>query len=492
MAEDPIMYLRFRGRASGPYSLAEVLRMVGRGQVTRIHEVSMNQVTWNRAGSQPELKPAFERLGAAGYDEVDAQSGVTAEQQIQSEAAGQSVDTGVGGDAGAMVKDWYYSLNDQQVGPVSTALIRKMIEEQRLAPDTLVWRGGLSEWIPLDAAELIEAADTAATGNVSHGSQLADVQRGRSRTIALVAVVVVAILLAGGAVFWLVWPSEKATVVGEMNRSQTELPLWAGSVLSSVRDAEAIGKTVGLLVVGAEFVDYEGQLLQLPFGSGSAFAIASDGLMLTNKHVLERYQRLARSQRLKRDLMDQSRLNRLEEKLWVFLEGVKSPASLVWASPTHDYAIIKIDMRFATTFSIAVSTQQLLDSDVRTIGFPGVASQVPLSVDEALQDLIKKGALHSDVSQYFKDRELQFLLTSGRISQVTKDDATGVSWIQHTANIGPGSSGGPLVSVDGLVLGINTAVSPGEGGGASSFLAMPLGQFREQIDSHAHGVAWRP
>jgi len=42
---------------------------------------------------------------------------------------------------------WYYAQDDQQLGPVSSAELRKLAASGQLAPDDLVWRDGMEDWV---------------------------------------------------------------------------------------------------------------------------------------------------------------------------------------------------------------------------------------------------------------------------------------------------------------------------------------------------------
>lgn len=44
--------------------------------------------------------------------------------------------------------EWYYAKNDQPCGPVSPIELRQFAEQGELREETLVWREGMSEWIP--------------------------------------------------------------------------------------------------------------------------------------------------------------------------------------------------------------------------------------------------------------------------------------------------------------------------------------------------------
>ncbi len=60
MAENDY-FVRYRGRVTGPFSPDALARLVRLGTVSRVHELSLDQVTWRQAGSVEEL---FSRSGA--------------------------------------------------------------------------------------------------------------------------------------------------------------------------------------------------------------------------------------------------------------------------------------------------------------------------------------------------------------------------------------------------------------------------------------------
>lgn len=98
-----------------------------------------------------------------------------------------------------------------------------------------------------------------------------------------------------------------------------------------------------------------------------------------------------------------------------------------------------------------------------------------------------------DVKTLFKSQQLQFVVTRGAICQTPYDEAKKTAWLQHTASIGPGSSGGPLVLPNGVVVGINTAISGRVGeGGAEFFRAISVGQLRTEIDRFIKDDIWTP
>ena len=51
---------------------------------------------------------------------------------------------------------WFYSENDQAVGPVDVSAIKKLIQDGTINADTIVWREGLTEWKKLSETSLVK------------------------------------------------------------------------------------------------------------------------------------------------------------------------------------------------------------------------------------------------------------------------------------------------------------------------------------------------
>jgi serine protease Do len=77
--------------------------------------------------------------------------------------------------------------------------------------------------------------------------------------------------------------------------------------------------------------------------------------------------------------------------------------------------------------------------------------------------------------------------TDGAVSRVITEEK-GRRWVQHTAAVNPGNSGGPLVAEDGTVLGINTLRAVGAEG---IFFALTPPQMRREIEEHVPGTVWK-
>jgi len=146
-------------------------------------------------------------------------------------------------------------------------------------------------------------------------------------------------------------------------------------------------------------------------GVGSGVVIVDTGIILTNLHVV------AGAKRVK----------------VVFADGLESDASVVGLQPEHDLAVLQAatlpDDLFPATLR---STHDLaLGDEVIAVGFPfGIGPSVSAGVVSGLR-------------REFQSPQGKRLLTN---------------LIQFDAAANPGSSGGPLVTTDGAVVGIVTAI----------------------------------
>lgn len=175
-------------------------------------------------------------------------------------------------------------------------------------------------------------------------------------------------------------------------------------------------------------------------GGGSGFFISSDGLIVTNKHVVDQK----------------------NAEYTVFInDGKKHMAKVIARDPVLDIALIKVDPPLGGSFPFL----SLGDSDTLQVG------QSVIAIGNAL------GEYRNTVSVG---------VVSGLARSITAGDNFGGKTevldhvIQTDAAINPGNSGGPLLDLSGKVIGVNVAIAQGS---QSIGFALPINSVKGAIES---------
>ena len=168
---------------------------------------------------------------------------------------------------------------------------------------------------------------------------------------------------------------------------------------------------------------------RVPNGMGSGVIVSTDGLILTNNHVV----------------CDQS--GEAADDINVTLpDGHEYPAKIVGRDPQTDVALIRIDAKNLPALPIADSGNLQVGDVVFAVGNPmGLSQTVTMGIVSAV------GRSHL-----------------GILGERGYED-----FIQTDASINPGNSGGALVDADGRLVGINTAIMSRTGGSVGIGFAIP-------------------
>jgi putative serine protease PepD len=175
-------------------------------------------------------------------------------------------------------------------------------------------------------------------------------------------------------------------------------------------------------------------------GTGSGFVVSSDGLIVTNAHVVDGASEVA---------------------VKIGTDGEQLPAEIVGLDASQDLALLDVD-------ADDLPTLELGDSDGVEVGDTTYAIGNPYGLDHTFTSGIVSAL----------DRQLQ-----------APDGATISGAIQTDAAINPGNSGGPLLDEDGKVIGVNSQIATGgnaQGGNVGIGFAIPaetVSQFVEQARS---------
>ncbi|MBI5139410.1 trypsin-like peptidase domain-containing protein [Candidatus Nomurabacteria bacterium] len=171
-------------------------------------------------------------------------------------------------------------------------------------------------------------------------------------------------------------------------------------------------------------------------GGGSGFFVSKDGLIVTNKHVVD-----------KKDV----------EYTVLTNDGKKYEAKVVARDPILDVALIKIEGSDFPYLSLG-------DSNLLNVG------QSVIAIGNALAEF---------------NNTVSVGIVSGLSRSITAgDDLGNVEFldqvIQTDAAINPGNSGGPLLDLYGRVIGVNVAVAQGS---QNIGFALPINSIKSAIES---------
>lgn len=171
-------------------------------------------------------------------------------------------------------------------------------------------------------------------------------------------------------------------------------------------------------------------------GGGTGFIVSSDGLIVTNKHVVA---------------------DEEAEYIVIMSNGKKYPLTVVAKDPLIDVALGKVEATNLPTATFG-------DSDKIEIGETVIAIGNSLS---EYRNTVTKGVISG--------RNRRVVAGGSDIGEEVIDEA-----LQTDAAINPGNSGGPLLNLRGEVVGINTAVSRE---GQLIGFAIPINSVKTTIES---------
>ncbi|MGE3288347.1 MAG: S1C family serine protease [Pseudonocardia sp.] len=189
-------------------------------------------------------------------------------------------------------------------------------------------------------------------------------------------------------------------------------------------------------------------------GEGSGMILSTDGLVLTNNHVVD-------------EAAGGATLTA------VFQDGRTAPAQIVGRDPSSDIAVIRVQgVSGLTPIELGNSDAVRVGQQVVAIGSPlGLGGSVTSGIISAVDRAVNVGP------------------------QIGATDSTVLNALQTDAAINPGNSGGPLVDMQGHVIGVNSAIATtggAEGGSIGVGFSIPINQaHRVAKELEATGVATR-
>lgn len=158
---------------------------------------------------------------------------------------------------------------------------------------------------------------------------------------------------------------------------------------------------------------------QVPRGVGSGFVISPDGFVMTNHHVV----------------------NGADEIFVTFSNDREYKAKLVGSDQRTDVAVVKLDADDLPSLTIGDPKKVRVGEWVLAIGSPF---------------------------------GLQNTVTAGIVSAKGRDTGDYLPFIQTDVAVNPGNSGGPLINMNGEVIGINSQIYSRTGGFMGISFAIPI------------------
>jgi 2-alkenal reductase len=260
-----------------------------------------------------------------------------------------------------------------------------------------------------------------------------------------ISIIVLCAILAGSAGGGLVYltfthrTSSENLLISELNSqsSQALLLLDEKSLLESESNTiavvnKSIGSVVQVLVSKKQNLDLGGlagilypsqqKTEQEIQGNGTGFVFRSDGLIITNYHVIEGM-----------------------DSIHVILQNGKSyEASVIGSDKFNDLAVIKIETQDETLIPLP-----LADSRNVQVGQKAIAIGCPLASTNSDLGLNRSPTVSEGI---VSATDRSYPITSNNGNEYTIENL-----LQTSANINQGSSGGPLLNSAGEVIGVTSA-----------------------------------
>ncbi|KUI33745.1 serine protease [Mycobacterium sp. IS-1590] len=250
--------------------------------------------------------------------------------------------------------------------------------------------------------------------------------------LAMLAIIALVIGFAGG------WVGRKtAEVVEAFTTSKVTLNTTDAGPPPEGHIAKVAAAVADSVVTVEATSDQEGS-------QGSGVVIDGRGYIVTNNHVISEAANNPSKYKMK----------------IVFNDGKEVPANLVGRDPKTDLAVLKVD----NVDNLTVA--QMGDSDKLRVGDEVIAAGAPLGLRSTVTAGIIS-ALHRPVP----------------LSGDGSDTDTVIDGLQTDAPINHGNSGGPLIDMNGNVIGINTAGKSLSDSASGLGFAIPINEVKTVVDS---------
>ena len=274
--------------------------------------------------------------------------------------------------------------------------------------------------------------------------------------IALAGLALGAGAVAGGATA--VWISQHPAVVAPAVSASPVVERLAAQVAPGTEDEALLAavratRPAVVTVWNLQRVRDRNQIRLAPVSTGSGVIFDRRGYVATNTHVLEG----------------------AEAVQVVFLDGRRATATLVNFDPEYDVALLQVEP------SLVTAVAPLADSSTLEPGMRVVAIGSPLGTE--YQNTVTQGII-AGLNRRVKQPRFDWSTFRYR-----EEDVVAAPLIQTDAAINSGNSGGPLVNIQGEVVGMNTLIVRSDGQSSVEGLgfAIPSNVVRALVDEWVDG-----
>lgn len=132
---DTVYFVRTRGKVTGPFDIPTLHKLVRRGSLTTMDELSEDRRAWSRAGDYEDLFPSARPTPApvpVASTPADATSLPASDEAVVATASPAS-STGL---------FFYQQTGGGPVGPVPMGILKSLVQNGTLRPTDLVWADG--------------------------------------------------------------------------------------------------------------------------------------------------------------------------------------------------------------------------------------------------------------------------------------------------------------------------------------------------------------
>ncbi len=246
----------------------------------------------------------------------------------------------------------------------------------------------------------------------------------------------------------------------------------AAEGLSTQRATDPTAASVFIRVFGKVAIEVDSawdrseEEREAELGTGSGFVFTPYGHVLTNHHVIAGGSGVERIG--DREVTTTKTVERIE--ILLRSEDTDSPpislaANVEVSDPDLDLAILSVSGASLPYLALGDSDAAAPGEDVRVYGFP-FGRQVEVGMEGA-----------SNVVPAVS-------VSRGTVAAVRGDEAGNAAFLQTSATVNPGNSGGPMVDAEGFVLGVvRLKLKKGDGIG----FAIPVNAVKDFLDANGYG-----